>query len=110
MKHIKASLIGTFVFFNLVLIVFLWERNAVNIETDVPSIADVSTPKIKKNVITEKVSTTKQGDYIVEDYATVEVWYDQKGKEIKRNPTGEHTYLRYWNSKKGKIIIDEHEK
>lgn len=109
MQHIKASLIGTFVFVNLVLIVFLWEKNAIQLMTDVPSIAEVNTPTTKKEIISEKVRTTKQGDYIVEDYATIEVWYDQKGKELKRTPTGEHTYLRYWDSKKAKIIVDDHE-
>ncbi|MCH5585488.1 hypothetical protein MK805_11045 [Shimazuella sp. AN120528] len=107
MKHIKVSLIGTFVFVNLVLILFLWERNAVHIESDVPSIAEVNTPTTRSEIISEKVKTTKQGDYIVEDYEAIEVWYDRKGKEIKRSPTGDHTYLRYWNSKKGKVIIDD---
>jgi hypothetical protein len=108
-NHLKASLIGTFVFVNLVLVLFLWERNTVKIESDVPSLAEVKTPTTKSEIISEKTNTTKQGDYIVEDYATVEVWYDQKGKEIKRSPTGEHTYLRYWDSKKGKIIMDDHD-
>lgn len=108
MKHIKASLIGTFVFINLVMIVFLWERNVIQLKTDIPSIAEVNTPTTKREIISEKVGSQKQGDYIVEDYATVEVWYDQKGKELKRKHTGEHTYLRYWDSKKAKIIVDGH--
>lgn len=109
MKHIPYSLIGTFLFVNLVLLLFLWERHAVQIESDIPSIAEMNAPAVKKEIISEKISSKEQGDYIVEDYETVEVWYDQNKKEIKRVPTGEHTYLRYWNSKKGKVIVDEHE-
>jgi hypothetical protein len=102
------SLIGTFLFINIVLLVFLWERKAVKIQNDVPSIADMNIPTHQREIITQKVGSKKHGDYIVEDFEAVEVWYDQNGKVIRKEPTGEHTYLRYWDSKKEKIITDDH--
>ena len=108
MKHLKFPFIGTILFINLALILFLWERNVVTIDRSVPSIAEVKTTQ-KSEIITKKISTKKQGDYIVEDYESIEVWYDQKGNIIKKQPTGDHTYLRYWTSKKGKVIMDDHD-
>jgi hypothetical protein len=109
MKPLKTSLIGTFLFVNLALILFLWERNELKIDSGVPSIANTNTHTHKSEIITEQVSSSRQGDYVVEKHESIEVWYDQKGNVIKRVPTGNHTYLRYWASKKGKIIMDNHD-
>jgi hypothetical protein len=110
LKILKTSLIGTFLFINLALILFLWERNQLKIDNnEVPSIANANIHTNKREIITEKISSSRQGDYIVEKHESIEIWYDQKGNMIKRVPTGDHTYLRYWASKKGKIIMDDHD-
>jgi hypothetical protein len=106
MPQIKIAFIGTFVFINMVLVVFLWERNRVPMDREVPSIAEANGKTMTSEIILEKVDSKKQGDYIVEDYKEIEVWYDHTGNEVKRKPTGEHTYMRYWNSDKPKIIMD----
>jgi hypothetical protein len=106
MLQIKIAFIGTFVFINIVLVLFLWERNRVPIDHEIPSIAEATSKTMTSEIILEKVNSSKQGDYIVEDYKEIEVWYDHNGNEVKRQPTGEHTYMRYWDSDKPKIIMD----
>ncbi len=107
MVTIRNATLATIVFLNLILLVFLWERQAIDIPNDVPSIAKMESTR--SEIISESAGTSKHGNYMVEDYREVEVWYDDQGHIIKRKPTGKHTYLRYWASDKGKIIVDDSE-
>lgn len=107
MTKVKNAILGTVIFCNLILLLFVWERQTIVIQQDVPSIAKIKPITMKSDFISEKVGISRHGDYIVEDYQEIQVWYDQKGKVIKRVPTSNHTYLRYWASKKAKIIMDD---
>lgn len=103
----KIPILGAIIFINLILLLFLWERNAVVIPNDIPSIANVQSQLTRSDIKTKLVGTSKHGAYLVEDYQDVVVWYDQNGHIMKQVPTSDHTYLRYWIAKKGKVIVDD---
>jgi hypothetical protein len=106
MVTFKSAILGTVIFLNLVVLVFIWERQTIVIQKDIPSVANVQPMATRSEFLSKRVGVSRHGDYVVEDYREVQVWYNEKNHVVKRTPTGVHTYLRFWVSKRGKVIVD----
>ncbi|MGA8943877.1 MAG: hypothetical protein WB502_14380 [Thermoactinomyces sp.] len=112
MKWLQQSLVRTAIGTlgtMIVLFFSLWfGKHMVPVDKAVPSVAMPSNTSPDIEYVMEKVGTKKVqpafleptnsgGYWVIEHYRQFEYHYDDKGRFLYKNPTGDETYLRYWH-------------
>jgi hypothetical protein len=99
---IKQILMQSFIFtalaVNVMLGALLWARGQVSLPATAPTTTVPVLPGEKVEVQDRFEGAEQHGDWRIETYEKVEYRYDRYGRLLEASPTGEKTYLRYWDT------------
>ncbi|SDX18982.1 hypothetical protein SAMN05444487_111143 [Marininema mesophilum] len=95
-KNGLSVILGTVVAINMMLAGLLIANQVVTLPA-LPVSSESAHPALQTEVQLEWVGSRIVGNWRIEQYRKMEVQLDEKGKIVKKRPTPEMTYMRYWN-------------
>ncbi|PTX59941.1 hypothetical protein C8P63_11086 [Melghirimyces profundicolus] len=90
------ALLVTVIAINLMLAGVLAVRSQVQTGGVTPAMARPGSAALQPETRLEYQGTTEEKNWRVEHYRKVEVFRDEKGREVKTRPTDEEIHIRYW--------------
>lgn len=91
------SVIFTALAINVMLGALLWARGQVSLPATAPTSTVPLLPGERVEVRDQFEGAAHQGNWRIETYEKVEYYYDRYGRLLDAIPTGDKTYLRYWD-------------